>query len=70
MQRRCCACTEPFDVPDVPTTIEAYTCAGCRRRRLPPVPGWVEAWERSLKMQRALRADFLRRRAALTIVSC
>jgi hypothetical protein len=68
-RRRCCACTEPFDVPDEPTTIEAYTCLGCRRRCLPPVPGWVEAWERSTQMQRELRAESLRRRALLTIVS-
>ncbi len=51
MRRRCSACTEPFVVPEEPQTVEAYTCAACRVAGRSPVPGWVEAWERSLAMQ-------------------
>ncbi len=34
-----------------PESVEDYTCAACRKAGRLPVPGWVEAWERSLAMQ-------------------
>jgi hypothetical protein len=55
MMRRCSACCDLFEVAQEPATVDAYRCAGCQRAALPPVPGWVEAWERSKTMQRDLR---------------
>lgn len=51
MMRRCAACTDLFEVPRHPLTIGESTCPACRRAGRKPVPGWEEAWHRSLKLQ-------------------